>query len=89
MRPPNLNEEKKMWKKGYKRVVCLDESGRGPLAGPVVAAAVMIKNPKLQAPNYKQIPMTKIQNFKRFGYWILEFGYCLELVICDLEFYAT
>jgi len=33
--------------------------------------------------------MTKIQNFKRFGYWILEFGYCLELVICDLEFYAT
>lgn len=28
-------------------MACLDEAGRGPLAGPVVAAAVMIKNPKL------------------------------------------
>ena len=36
-----------MWKKGFKRVACLDEAGRGPLAGPVVAAAVSI-NPKLQ-----------------------------------------
>jgi ribonuclease HII len=38
-----LSEEKKLWKKGYKRVACLDESGRGPLAGPVVAAAVFVK----------------------------------------------
>ncbi|MCX6759519.1 MAG: ribonuclease HII [Candidatus Nealsonbacteria bacterium] len=35
-----LQEERKLWKKGFKRVVCLDESGRGPLAGPVLAAAV-------------------------------------------------
>jgi len=42
----NLREEKKLWKKGYKRVVCLDEAGRGPLAGPVVAAAVMVKKTK-------------------------------------------
>jgi len=40
MRYPNLSEEKKLWRKGYKNVVCLDEAGRGPLAGPVVAAAV-------------------------------------------------
>ena len=39
----NLKEEKKLWEKGYKRVVGLDEAGRGPLAGPVVAAAVTIK----------------------------------------------
>lgn len=32
-----------MWEKGYKRIACLDEAGRGPLAGPVVAAAVVIK----------------------------------------------
>ncbi|PIR72560.1 MAG: ribonuclease HII [Candidatus Nealsonbacteria bacterium CG10_big_fil_rev_8_21_14_0_10_36_24] len=43
MRYPNLREEKKLWKKGYGVVVGLDEAGRGPLAGPVVAAAVMIK----------------------------------------------
>ena len=46
---PNFYQEKKLWKKGYKRVACLDESGRGPLAGPVVAATtVMVKNPKSQ-----------------------------------------
>ena len=43
MRYPNLKEEKRLWKKGFKRVTGLDESGRGPLAGPVVAAAVLIK----------------------------------------------
>jgi len=37
-----LKEERKLWKKGYKMVACLDEAGRGPLAGPVVAAAVFI-----------------------------------------------
>jgi len=39
---PNFNEEKKLWKKGSKIVVGLDEAGRGPLAGPVVAGAVFI-----------------------------------------------
>jgi len=42
MKHPNLREEKKLWKKGIKIVVGLDEAGRGPLAGPVVAAAVAI-----------------------------------------------
>jgi len=55
---PDLKEEKKLWKKGYKDVVCLDEAGRGSLAGPVVAAAVMIKNPKSQTPNPKFTPPT-------------------------------
>ncbi|TSC53936.1 MAG: ribonuclease HII, partial [Microgenomates group bacterium LiPW_31] len=39
---PNLSEEKKLWKKGYKRVACIDEVGRGALCGPVVAVAVTI-----------------------------------------------
>jgi len=29
MKYPNLKEEKKLWKKGYKKVACLDEAGRG------------------------------------------------------------
>lgn len=41
MKYPNFNEEKKLWKKGYKLVAGLDEAGRGPLAGPVTAAAVI------------------------------------------------
>ncbi len=40
----SLNEERKLWRKGFIRVACLDEAGRGPLAGPVVAAAVVLIN---------------------------------------------
>jgi len=42
----DLKEEKKLWEKGFQRVVGLDEAGRGALAGPVVAAAVLLKNSK-------------------------------------------
>ncbi len=51
MRRPNFQEEKKLWRKGYKSVACLDEAGRGPLAGPVVAAAVVIINQKSKIKN--------------------------------------
>lgn len=43
MAMPNFSEEKKLWKRGVLRVCGLDEAGRGPLAGPVVAAAVSVK----------------------------------------------
>ncbi len=36
-----LAEENKLWQQGYKHVAGVDEAGRGPLAGPVVAAAVI------------------------------------------------
>lgn len=39
---PTFEEEARLWAAGYCRVVGLDEVGRGALAGPVVAAAVMI-----------------------------------------------
>jgi len=34
--------ERKLWSRGVTRVAGVDEAGRGPLAGPVVAAAVML-----------------------------------------------
>jgi len=37
---PNFREELKFWKMGCEFVVGLDEVGRGPLAGPVCAAAI-------------------------------------------------
>src|SRR3989344_4740211 len=42
MKYSSLKEERKLWREGKKRVVCLDEAGRGPLAGPVVACAALI-----------------------------------------------
>ena len=42
MTRPNFNEEKILWQKGFKFVAGLDEAGRGPLAGPVVAAGVLL-----------------------------------------------
>ena len=34
--------EKALWKEGYENIVGTDEAGRGPLFGPVVAAAVIL-----------------------------------------------
>ena len=39
----HLEYEKSAWKNGFSIVAGIDEAGRGPLAGPVVAAAVVLK----------------------------------------------
>jgi len=36
-----LNWERKLWQAGYPHVAGIDEAGRGPIAGPVIAAAVI------------------------------------------------
>ena len=40
---PSLYYEQRFKAKGFDSVIGVDEAGRGPLAGPVVAAAVMLK----------------------------------------------
>ncbi len=40
--PPSYAVESSLWLSGYRRVAGLDEAGRGCLAGPVVAAAVVL-----------------------------------------------
>lgn len=42
MMRPDLSQERALWEKGFSLVAGLDEAGRGPWAGPVVAAAVVL-----------------------------------------------
>lgn len=65
MRIPYLKEEKRLWKKGYKRVACLDEAGRGPLAGPVVAAAVTLR--PVRGINDRLVQISEIKDSKKLS----------------------
>ena len=38
----SLDDERELWRQGFTAVAGVDEVGRGPLAGPVVAAAVIL-----------------------------------------------
>jgi ribonuclease HII len=39
---PDFAREAELWEQGFRRVAGVDEAGRGPLAGPVVVAAVIL-----------------------------------------------
>ena len=41
---PDTKLEERLWGDGYNIVAGLDEAGRGPLAGPVVAGCVVISS---------------------------------------------
>jgi ribonuclease HII len=72
---PDLKEEKILWKNGLKRVAGLDEAGRGPLAGPVTAAAVIILNAKYKilATKLKEVNDSKKLSPKKREelYWLI------------------
>lgn len=44
-------QEKRAWSRGFERIAGVDEAGRGPLAGPVVAAAVMLPPDMAEMPD--------------------------------------
>ena len=44
--PPDLAHEAQLSAKGFRMIAGVDEAGRGPLAGPVVASAVIILDPQ-------------------------------------------
>ncbi len=58
--PRSFKEEMRLWRQGYEFVAGLDEAGRGPLAGPVVAAAVCFRAQKSAAISLK----LKIENLE-------------------------
>ena len=44
---PDFSREENLFRRGYKNIAGIDEAGRGPLAGPVVAAAIIFSKSKL------------------------------------------
>ncbi len=56
---PTLAEELHAWRKGYRRVAGVDEAGRGPMAGPVIAAAVVL-DPELAQPWWSDLRDSKV-----------------------------
>lgn len=55
---PNLEKEKYHWNRGIQFVVGIDEAGRGPLAGPVVAGAVIVRPDRIE--EIQNVPEFKI-----------------------------
>ena len=56
---PDLALERAQWDAGCARVCGIDEAGRGPLAGPVVAAAVVLDPAELDKPVWEVLDDSK------------------------------
>jgi len=69
MKFPNFQQERNLWRRGYRFVVGLDEVGRGALAGPVVGAAVVIsskiKNQNVRSKYKMQDLLKEIRDSKK------------------------
>ncbi len=55
---PDFSRESELRARGFRVVVGVDEAGRGPLAGPVVAAAVVL-SPKFSSPHFSLLNDSK------------------------------
>ena len=76
-----LYHERRLKKKGFNFIIGVDEAGRGPLAGPVVAAAVALKtyrfknridDSKKLTPNAREKAFPEIINKSVFGIGIVD-----------------
>ncbi len=58
---PSWKYEKKLWRRGFSLVAGVDEAGRGALAGPIVAAAVIFSSAVLKSKPtwFKQVKDSK------------------------------
>ncbi len=77
-----LKYEKELYEKGYEFIAGTDEAGRGPLAGPVVAAAVILpKNYNLEGLNDSK----KLTEKKRDKYYDIIINDAISYAISIIE----
>jgi ribonuclease HII len=83
---PNFDEELTLLKSGYDIIAGLDEAGRGPLAGPIVAACVLCRD-RLDIKNsdLRFIDDSKKLTAKRRGelYKLIKNNFEIGVGICD------
>lgn len=79
-----LSFERRAWLAGYLRVAGVDEAGRGPLAGPVAAAACLLDPGK---PIYGLNDSKKLSPSKREALYqdILEKALCWQVAFVDAD----
>lgn len=63
VKKPNFREERKLWNKGVKYIIGIDEVGRGAFAGPLVAAGVVF--PKINKITKKTRFLKEINDSKK------------------------
>ena len=81
---PTLAIEKTYWDKGLAHVAGIDEVGRGCLAGPVVAAAVIFP-PGVAVPEVNDSKKLSYQKRERLAKWIQEHALSVGLGLCSPE----
>jgi ribonuclease HII len=67
---PNLSFETALWKKGIKYIAGVDEVGRGALAGPVTAAAVILPMTHNLGSQLEGVRDSKMMTPKSRDYWV-------------------
>ncbi|MBW1641613.1 MAG: ribonuclease HII [Deltaproteobacteria bacterium] len=74
--------EKKAYKKGFEKVAGIDEAGRGPLAGPVVSAAVILPT-SFPVPDINDSKKLTPKKRKYFYEKIFEYAVSIGIGIID------
>jgi len=101
MRLPHKTLEKKLFAKGYRRIIAVDEVGMGSLAGPVVVCAVRfskkffqkrhknlhwLRDSKLLTPHQRKVFVGELLKIKNLEFKI---GYCFPKTIDRINIYQA
>lgn len=80
-----LKFEQQLWKQGYRRVMGLDEAGRGCLSGPVVAAGVIFEPGEIEIRGIRDSKMLSREQRERLFEEIKEKSAYWTIQYCDVN----
>lgn len=83
MKPPTFDIERSL-SNSYRNIVGVDEAGRGPLAGPVVAAAVRYRNHSFEIPDSEREAFRYIRDSKTLSERLREGAFARILEYFDV-----